>query len=121
MVRGVTLALLPIVLATCGSATAPSSQGGATITFTATGLSAQEVSINRGNRVVFVNDDSKPHRPASNPHPGHENCPELNVGTIEAGHRVESAVMNAGRRCGFHDDLNLGNPAFEGRVLVGVQ
>lgn len=121
MIRRMVWISVLLALATCSSATAPAGVGGATVTFTRTGVTPREVSVNRTSRVTFVNEDTRPHRPASDPHPDHTICPELNLATLQPGDRVESADLVNARDCMFHDDLSIGDERFSGRVLVGIQ
>ena len=120
MVRLACAAVLSLALATCGSATAPSWQG-LTVTFTSTGVSPREISINRQARVTFVNADTRPHRPASDVHPGHALCPELNLPALQPEERVQTPELVNARECSFHDELRLGDERYTGRILVGVQ
>jgi hypothetical protein len=121
MIRLACAAVLSLALATCGSATAPSSQGGLTVTFTSTGVTPREISINRRARITFVNDDTRPHRPASDAHPEHALCPELNLPTLQPDERVQTAELVNARECGFHDELRPTEDRYTGRILVGVQ
>src|SRR5688572_11956655 len=52
---------------------------GATITITATGASPRDVTISAGGRITWINQDSVPHQPSSDPHPLHTDCPGLGV------------------------------------------
>jgi plastocyanin len=42
------------------------------ITITKDGFSPDELTIKKGDAVTFVNSDTSPHWPASNPHPTHD-------------------------------------------------
>ena len=55
----------------------------ATITITATGVSPTSVTINAGGRITWINNDTVPHQPSSDPHPVHTDCPGLNVSALE--------------------------------------
>ena len=60
-----------------GSGPGPS---GATITVGTNGtVSPSTVSITVGQSVTFVNNDSRSHELASDPHPAHTNCPSINA------------------------------------------
>ena len=66
-------------------------------------------------RVVFVNNDSRPHEMTSDPHPSHEDCPELNqVGFLNPGQQRESGNLVFTRTCGFHDHANPGTQSLQG-------
>ena len=92
------LGLLPgLLLWACGggsSPTGPSSSGGG-------------------------NSDSAAHWVASDPHPSHEDCPELNsVGVLQPGERRTSGNLVTTRSCGFHDHDNPGTRALQGTVTI---
>jgi plastocyanin len=93
---------------------------GATITITATGASPQQVSITIGQSVTFVNNDTRPHEMASDPHPIHGTCPgiEQGIGTLAAGQtKLTQGFANAGT-CGFHDHLNSGTASLQGTIVI---
>jgi plastocyanin len=104
------------------SPTTPSGGGSdaaATITITSSGASPQRVTITNGGRVMFINNDSRVHFMASDPHPSHEDCPELNsVGVLNPGERRESANLVVTRACGFHDHDNPGTQSLQGTVTI---
>jgi plastocyanin len=121
--------LVCLVIEGCGggstSPTGPSSGGSgsvepsATITITASGASPARVTIPAGGRVLYVNNDSAPHWVASDPHPSHEDCPELNtVGVLQPGERRTSGNLVTTRSCGFHDHDNPGTRALQGAVVI---
>lgn len=120
---------LALTIGACGgsdSPTAPSGGGGgntgpvtATITITATGVSPSSVTVAPGSRVTFVNNDSRPHEPASDPHPTHGSCPPLDqVGFISAGQSRTSGNLNTVGTCAYHDHLNDGDARLRGTVRV---
>jgi plastocyanin len=75
-----------------------------TITITSAGVSPRNVSIAVGERVRFVNNDSRPHNMASDPHPEHNDCPEFDqVGFLTPGQARETGNLVTARVCGFHD------------------
>ena len=93
---------------------------GATITITAAGVSAKGVNAAVGQTVTFINNDTRSHEIASNPHPQHGTCPsiEAGLGTIGAGQtKVTHAFANAGT-CSYHDHVNDTNTAFQGTITV---
>jgi plastocyanin len=120
-------------LASCGgSSTSPSGvtivvrdsgsggPSGATITLTSAGANPRSVTIAVGQTVTFVNNDSRVHEMASDPHPQHGSCPSMEngLGTIAAGQtKVTDNFGNAGT-CGFHDHLDASNPGFLGTIVV---
>jgi plastocyanin len=103
--------------------TAPSPTGavGATMTLSATGVSAATPRIARGQRVRFTNNDSRPHQILSTPHGTHTDCSALNeIDMLSPGQSRDSGVLNDQRGCGFHDHLNPDDTRFRGQVLVGL-
>ena len=59
---------------------------GATITIGPNGVSPSTVTINPGESVTFVNNDTRQHEMASDPHPAHSDCPAINaLGVLNAG------------------------------------
>ena len=79
------------------------------------------MTIAPGSRDMFVNDDSRPHNMTSDPHPEHNDCPELNtVGLLQPGQRRESGNLNATRTCGFHDhdDPPPAGSRFAGQIVI---
>ena len=92
----------------------------ATITVTSSGASPKSVTVRVGEAVTVINNDSRAHEIASDPHPAHGSCPSLEagLGTISAGQtKVTHAFANAGT-CGFHDHLDNTNTAFQGTIIV---
>lgn len=117
-----------LVVAGCGSSspTAPSGSGGggsvtsgATITISATGVSPNAVTIGVGQGVTFVNNDSRGHQIASNPHPSHTDCPAINaLGTVGAGQTKVTDALTTARTCGFHEHGEPSNAAFQGTITI---
>lgn len=107
-----------------GSPTAPSggnpAPSGATITIGSNGaVSPAQVSISTGQSVTFVNNDSRSHEMASDPHPTHTNCPSINaVGVLAAGQtRLTNSFTSAGS-CGFHDHNDPNNASLRGSITI---
>jgi plastocyanin len=118
---GVLVAALMPALAACGGGSSgssnptspspsPSPGGGGTpvatttITITSNGVSPNSIAVSPGSRVLFVNNDNRAHDMASDPHPDHTTCPELNqVGFLQPGQSRETGNLNTVRTCGFHD------------------
>ena len=77
------------------------------------------LTVPRGSRVTFINNDTRAHEMNSDPHPEHTDCPELNlVGHLEPGQQRESGNLNVARRCGFHDHINENNNALKGSIVI---
>lgn len=117
------LVVLSLLLATvsCGDdETDPSpNPTDATITITASGVTPQNVTINSGGRITWVNNDGAVHQPSSDPHPVHTDCPGLNMNPISPGASATSAALTTRRTCGFHDHMNDNtNASMRGTVTV---
>lgn len=106
-----------------GTPTGPSpgpSGPAATITITASGATPA-VDISPGQRVEFVNDDSRVHEIYTTPHELHSDCPAINsVGVMQPGERKMTEALNVTRLCGFHDHRDPTNTAFRGVIRVGT-
>ncbi|MBM3808557.1 MAG: hypothetical protein FJW22_10225 [Acidimicrobiia bacterium] len=77
------------------------------------------VTITRGGRVTMVNNHNRPHDMASDPHPEHTACPELNQwGFLQPGQSRTSSNLNTARTCGFHDHGEPNNANLKGSVII---
>lgn len=111
-----------------GSPTGPSGGTGgsggttssATITISSAGVvSPSTVTIAQGGRVTFVNNDSRNHDMASDPHPEHTDCPPLDqVGFLTPGQSRTSGNFNTVRTCGFHDHNQPSATGLQGRITI---
>jgi plastocyanin len=114
------LVLLP--LTACGGGSSPSSpSNAATITITASGVSVTQVNVAPGARVTFVNMDVRSHNMTSDPHPEHNDCPEINtVGLLQPGQSRETGNLVTVRTCGFHDhdDPPPGGNKWTGKITI---
>jgi plastocyanin len=125
--------LLALLVSACGGddnpGTNPSGGGGgggggntgtiaATITITANGVSPSSVTVAPGSRVTFVNNDSRPHDMASDPHPAHTDCPAVNVGFLQAGQSGTTQNLNTVRTCGFHDHNQPDVTSLQGTIRI---
>jgi plastocyanin len=93
---------------------------GATVTMTSSGVSPASVTVAVGQTVTFVNNDTRSHEIASNPHPQHGSCPsmEAGLGVIAAGQtKITHNFANAGT-CGYHDHQDDTNTRFQGSIVV---
>ena len=122
--RAFILAAVVILLAACGGG-APSSPstGGDNpnqMIISASGvLTPSEITIAAGSRVLFVNNHSRSHQIASDPHPEHDACPEINqVGLLGAGQRRETGNFVTTRTCGLHDHNEPDNASLKGRIII---
>jgi len=95
-----------LAAASCGSSSTSSpSPNTTTIRIANNAVSPKDVVVTRGSQVMFINNDSIPHDIASNPHPEHTDCPEINaVGVLSPGQSRLTGNMTTNRAvCGFHD------------------
>jgi hypothetical protein len=110
-----------VMLAACNdSPSSPSPSGtAATITLSSGGLSPVEVRVSRGSKVLFVNNDARPHAMSSDPVQVHTDCPAINdVGTLAPGQSRSTGELTAVRTCGFHDHTNEFDNTWKGRIIV---
>ncbi len=88
-----------------GTTTPPATKT-VTINMTASGFSPANVTIKKGDSVVFKNTDSNPHWPASAPHPTHTALPGFDaLKGIAAGASYSYTFTKVGA-WGYHDHLN---------------
>jgi plastocyanin len=123
--RSVFAAIAVLGLTACGggsdSPTSPTPDGsGPTITIGSDGrVSPANVTVSPGSRVTFVNNHNLRHDMASDPHPEHSDCPEINqVGTLAPGQTGRTGNLNTVRTCGFHDHDNPGNTGLQGTIRI---
>ena len=117
------LAVAALLTATsCGSSPAGPSTPPVetnTITITAAGATPKNVQIALGQRVRFVNNDNRPHNMTSDPHPDHNDCPDLNqVGFLSPGQSRETGNLVEVRTCGFHDHDDANNNTLKGSIVI---
>lgn len=93
--------------------------GAATITITASGVSPRTVTISVGSRVTFVNNDTRVHDMASDPHPAHSTCPAINdVGFLQPGQSRTTGNLTTARTCGFHDHNRDTDTSLQGSIII---
>jgi len=121
----IVVGLLCVACGGSGSApSAPSDDGsaaGRTVTITTSGSDPKSLTIAPGTRVLFVNNDNRSHNMTSDPHPEHDQCPEINaVGFLSPGQRRETGNLNTLRTCGFHDhdDPPPGGNRWTGSIVI---
>jgi plastocyanin len=129
------LAFVAVTAAACGGSsstpaspttpTPPPTGGGgnpstATITIGSNGsVSPASVTIAPGGRVTFVNNHTQPHDMASNPHPEHTDCPQMDqVGFLSPGQSRTSGNFNTARTCGFHDHNQPDTAGLKGSIII---
>jgi hypothetical protein len=66
----------------------------------------------------FFNDDSEAHEIVSDPHPGHDRCPELNLGVIRPTRSLYVNFPVRGRICGYHDETRPDDRRFQGSFVI---
>ena len=93
--------------------------GGTTFTFTSTGVSPRTLTVPAGSRVTFVNNDTRVHDMASNPHPEHTDCPPVNqVGFLQPGQTGTTGNLTTVRTCGFHDHNRDTDTSLQGTIVI---
>jgi plastocyanin len=96
----------------------PSPTPAPTVSITATGMNPLEITISVGQRVTFVNNDTRPHDVVGGVDPNNPDCPEiLQAGFLAPGQRGETGVFTRARTCEYHDHAML-TPAFQGRIII---
>lgn len=125
---GLAAAAVAATITACGGGGSPTSPGGnpggggspgpvgATVTITGSGTNS--VTVNVGQSVTFVNNDSRTRNVSSDPHPVHTDCPGLNVGILSPGQSRTSNALTSARSCGFHDHDDPDNAQARGTVTV---
>jgi plastocyanin len=115
---------LLVCLSACGGSSAspspPPSSNPYTITISSSGVATpKELTVPPGTRVSFVNNHSRRHDMASDPHPAHDDCPAINqAGGLAAGQSKETGNLVQVGTCGFHDHDDFDNADLKGRIVV---
>ncbi len=92
---------------------------GSTITISSTGVSPATLTVSPGTRVTFVNNSGGVRDMASNPHPEHTDCIEINqVGFLTNGQSRETGNLNAVRTCSYHDHGADGDSRWRGSIVI---
>jgi plastocyanin len=85
------------------------------VLITSSGFIPSTLTIKIGDTVTFVNKDSKPHWPASDPHPTHTNYPGFDaLRPLKTGESYSFTFTKQGA-WGYHDHLN---PSLRGTIIV---
>jgi hypothetical protein len=127
-----TLLVASLMLAACKSGSGPAPTplapsppapappaGPPTITITATGMSPAQVTVAVSGRVTFVNGDARVHELWGGVDHDHRDCPQVDeAGFLVPGQSRDTGVFTQSRTCDFHDHTNVGNPAYQGRIIV---
>ena len=79
----------------------------------------QTLTVSRGSQLTIANQDSNTHEMASDPHPEHTDCPEINqIGFLSPGQTRSSNNLNTARRCGIHDHNNSNSAALKATITI---
>jgi plastocyanin len=125
--RGAAVALLLALAAACSSSsTVPSPTltcstlpNATTILILNNAVCPQSLTVARGTRVTFINNDTRDHEMDSDPHPEHTDCVEINqVGHLTSGQSRDTGNLNIVRRCGYHDHINDTVAALKGSITI---
>ncbi len=103
--------------ADAGAANPCLTDAGLVITFTSTGVSPRMVTVDAGTILLVRNDDTQAHQLASEPHPVHNTCPQVNTAALAAG-QCEVKTLSTAGDCSFHDHTRPTNSAFAGELIV---
>ena len=125
MRRAIWLGALILTLMGCGGGddgpptTPPSGNNPYRITITTGGANPKELVVPPGSRVLFINNDNRRRNMTSDPHPEHDECPEINnVGLLNTGQSKETGNLNTVRTCGFHDHDDPDSNNVKGRIVI---
>lgn len=126
LVSRVTLTALTAATIACGSETPSVPSPGNTpsvmtntINLSASGASPRNIEIAVGTRVRFVNNDGRSHNMTSDPHPEHNDCPDIDqVGFLAAGQSRETGNLVVVRTCGFHDHDMPSQATLQGQIVI---
>jgi plastocyanin len=90
-----------------------------TVTITSTGMTPLEITIDVGQRVTFVNNDTRAHDLVGGIDPNNPDCPEITqAGFLTPGQSRDTGIFTTARRCEYHDHTMLSVPAFQGRIII---
>lgn len=93
--------------------------GPPTVTISATGFSPLEITVPLAARVTFVNADRIGRDVVSGLDHITRDCPEVDaVGFLGPGESRETATFDQAKTCRFHEHANVGNPAYQGRIVI---
>jgi hypothetical protein len=121
------LVCLAAAASTCGGGGGGGNPGGPSpsdnpnqMTISSSGvLSPAELVVSPGTRVLFINNHSQRHNMTSDPHPEHDDCPEINqVGLLSQGQRRETGNLVTVRTCGIHDHDDPDNRNLRARIVI---
>ncbi|MDO8523364.1 MAG: cupredoxin domain-containing protein [bacterium] len=85
------------------------------VLITSAGFSPSVINIKKGTTIVFTNNDTVAHWPASNPHPAHTDFPAFNSKPGIPTGGTYSFTTDTAVSFGFHDHLN---PTLKGQINI---
>jgi plastocyanin len=104
---------------TSPTTTPPGAVATLTITIANNAVSPKNIIVARGSQVTFTNNDNRAHDMESDPHPEHNDCPELaQVGFVNPGQSRQSGNLNTPRICGFHDHEQADVIGLQGSITI---
>jgi hypothetical protein len=128
LVGGTAAAIALVAALSCGGSSSPSTGPTGTCTPSANpntlvlmnnAVCPQTLTVTRGSILTITNQDSRTHEMASDPHPEHTDCPELNsIGFLSAGQSRTSGNLNTARSCGIHDHNNSSSAALKATITI---
>lgn len=90
--------------------------GEAAVSITKEGFSPATIKVKKGTSVTWTNNDTANHQVSSDPHPTHDQLPELGDGDLTASGESFSFVFDKTGEFTYHDNLNP--LTFQGKVIV---
>jgi plastocyanin len=108
----------PTPTAATPPATTPVATGQPTVAITATGMSPLEITIVAGQRVTFVNNDTRAHDVVGGVDPSHPDCQPEILMFLVPGQAGNTRTFTTARTCEYHDHTQLGVPGFQGRIII---
>jgi plastocyanin len=104
---------------TTAPAPPPVPAGPPTVSITPSGMQPLDITITAGQRVTFVNNDTRAHDLVGGIDPSHPDCPEIaQAGFLTPGQSRETGVFTTARTCEYHDHTQLSVAAFQGRIII---
>lgn len=105
---------------TAPTTTTTNASAAATITV-GSSVDPNNVRIEVGQSVRFVNAGSRAHAFRSDPHPTHGSCPEIDgSGTLAVGGSVVVGPFSKVISCHYHDHNDPSNASFQGTLRIGT-
>jgi plastocyanin len=109
----------PTPPAAVGTPAPPAAPSTPTVTIASAGMVPLEITINVGQRVTFVNNDTRAHDLVGGVDPNNPDCPEITqAGFLTPGQSRDTGVFQTVKRCEYHDHTMLSVPAFQGRIII---